>query len=119
MDAEDAECPLLAGAGPGAGAGVSRMNVIKTKIISLKLAKHGSKERLEVPGEGAKVSSDWWRQCSALIGPQVSYLRRFSVPYGQAVDTWKAENSLGACPEEEENPIYQSASFSRSVGHPF
>ena len=48
------------------------MNVIKTKIISLKLAKHGSKERLEVPGEGAKVSSDWlrgWsRQCSALIG---------------------------------------------------
>ena len=64
MDAEDEECPLLA----GAGAGVSRMNVIKTKIISLKLAKHGSKERLEVPGEGAKVNSDWWRQCSALIG---------------------------------------------------
>ena len=57
MDAEDEECPLLA----GAGAGVSRMNVIKTKIISLKLAKHGSKERLEVPGEGAKVSCDWWR----------------------------------------------------------
>ena len=70
MYAEDEECPLLAGA--GAGAGVSRMNVIKTKIISLKLAKHGSKERLEVPGEGAKVSSDWlrgWgRHCSALIG---------------------------------------------------
>ena len=47
----------------------------------------------------------------------MSYLRRFSVPYGQAVDTWKAENSLGACPEEEEYPIYQSASFRRSVGH--
>ena len=54
------------------------------------------------------LSSDW---------SQVSYLRRFSVPYGQAVDTWKAENSLGACPEEEEYPIYQSASFRRSVGH--
>ena len=50
------------------------------------------------------LSSDW---------SQVSYLRRFSVPYGQAVDTWKAENSLGACPEEEEYPIYQSASFKR------
>ena len=56
------------------------------------------------------LSSDW---------SQVSYLRRFSVPYGQAVDTWKAENSLGACPEEEEYPIYQSASFRRSVGHHF
>ena len=74
------------------------MNVIKTKIISLKLSKTSSKERLDVPlsGEG-----------------KVSYVRRFSVPYGQAVESWKKENSLSSCPEEEEYPIYQSASFKR------
>ena len=76
------------------------MNVIKTKIISLKLSKASSKERLDVPlpseGQG-----------------KVSYVRRFSVPYGQAVESWKKENSLSSCPEEEEYPIYQSASFKR------
>lgn len=76
------------------------MNVIKTKIISLKLAKSGSKERLDVPlpTEG---------------GRKISYGRRFSVPYGQAVESWKEENNLTSCPEEEEYPIYQSASFKR------
>jgi len=74
------------------------MNVIKTKIISLKLSKTSSKERLDVPSEG--------------LG-KVSYIRRFSVPYGQAVESWKKENSLSSCPEEEEYPIYQSASFKR------
>ena len=73
------------------------MNVIKTKIISLKLAKSGSKERLDLPAEGGKVS----------------YIRRFSVPYGQAVESWKKDNNLSSCPEEEEYPIYQSASFKR------
>ena len=74
------------------------MNVIKTKIISLKLAKHESKERPDGPGS------------------RMGYARRFSVPCGQAVESWKKENSLGACPEEEEEyPIYQSASFRRSV----
>ena len=75
------------------------MNVIKTKIISLKLAKHESKERQDGPGS------------------RMGYARRFSVPCGQAVESWKKENSLGACPEEEEEeyPIYQSASFRRSV----
>ena len=52
------------------------MNVIKTKIISLKLSKTSSKERLDVPSEG--------------LG-KVSYIRRFSVPYGQAVESWKKE----------------------------
>ena len=76
------------------------MNVIKTKIISLKLAKHESKERLDGPGGSARLS----------------YARRFSLPCGQAVESWKKENSLGVCPEEEEEyPIYQSASFRRSV----
>ena len=77
------------------------MNVIKTKIISLKLAKHESKERLDGPGGPARLG----------------YARRFSVPCGQAVESWKKENSLGVCPEEEEEeyPIYQSASFRRSV----
>ena len=73
------------------------MNVIKTKIISLKLSKTSSKERLDVPCSEGKVS----------------YVRRFSVPYGQAVESWKKENSLSSCPEEEEYPIYQSASFKR------
>ena len=74
------------------------MNVIKTKIISLKLAKSGSKERLDVPSDG---------------GGRINYARRFSVPYGQAVESWKKENSLTSYPEEEEYPIYQSASFRR------
>lgn len=76
------------------------MNVIKTKIISLKLAKHESKERQDASGGSARLG----------------YARRFSVPCGQAVESWKKENSLGVCPEEEEEyPIYQSASFRRSV----
>ena len=76
------------------------MNVIKTKIISLKLAKHESKERTDGPGGSARLG----------------YARRFSLPCGQAVESWKKENSLGVCPEEEEEyPIYQSASFRRSV----
>lgn len=75
------------------------MNVIKTKIISLKLAKGGSKEKLDSDTE--------------LSQGKVSYIRRFSVPYGQAVESWKKENMLSACMEEEEYPIYQSASFKR------
>ena len=72
------------------------MNVIKTKIISLKLSKSDSKERLDHRNER-----------------KVSYSRRFSVPYGQVVESWKRENNLNSCPEEEEYPIYQSASFKR------
>ena len=75
------------------------MNVIKTKIISLKLAKGGSKEKLDSDTE--------------LSQGKVSYIRRFSVPYGQVVESWKKENMLSACMEEEEYPIYQSASFKR------
>ena len=75
------------------------MNVIKTKIISLKSAKGGSKERLDSDSE--------------LKEGKVSYIRRFSVPYGQVVESWKKENMLSACAEEEEYPIYQSASFKR------
>ena len=78
------------------------MNVIKTKIISLKLAK-GSKEKLDTDTE--------------MTEGKVSYIRRFSVPYGQAVESWKKENLLSACVEEEEYPIYQSASFKRLVLH--
>ena len=77
------------------------MNVIKTKIISLKSAKAGSKEKLDSEPE--------------LKEGKVSYIRRFSVPYGQVVESWKKENMLSACAEEEEYPIYQSASFKRSV----
>ena len=75
------------------------MNVIKTKIISLKSAKAGSKEKLDSEPE--------------LKEGKVSYIRRFSVPYGQVVESWKKENMLSACAEEEEYPIYQSASFKR------
>ena len=75
------------------------MNVIKTKIISLKLAKGGSKEKLNTDTEMSQG--------------KVSYIRRFSVPYGQVVESWKKENMLSACMEEEEYPIYQSASFKR------
>ena len=75
------------------------MNVIKTKIISLKLAKGGSKEKLNTDTDMSQG--------------KVSYIRRFSVPYGQVVESWKKENMLSACMEEEEYPIYQSASFKR------
>ena len=75
------------------------MNVIKTKIISLKLAKGGSKEKLNTDTEMSQGG--------------VRYIRRFSVPYGQVVESWKKENMLSACMEEEEYPIYQSASFKR------
>ena len=74
------------------------MNVIKTKIVSLKLSRAG---RDEAAGAG--------RAATAKQG----YRRRFSVPYGQIVESWKAENVAACVEEEEEYPIYQSASFKR------
>ena len=71
------------------------MNVIKKKVISLKILKKDTKDD--------PLSPDTTK---------VNYRRRFSVPYGKIVESWKKENTLVVM-KEEEYPIYQSASFRR------
>ena len=76
------------------------MNVIKSKVISLKICKKGGEEGPPSPDQAPQS--------------KVSYRRRFSLPYGKLVESWKKENMMVAtCREEEEYPIYQSASFKR------
>ena len=77
------------------------MNVIKNKVISLKMCKKSVEEDPPSPDQAPQS--------------KVSYRRRFSLPYGKIVDSWKKENMMvSTCREEEEYPIYQSASFRRS-----
>ena len=76
------------------------MNVIKNKVISLKICKNQQKDNLLSPDPSPPT--------------KVNYRRRFSVPYGKIVESWKKENTVvTTCVEEEEYPIYQSASFRR------
>ena len=76
------------------------MNVIKNKVISLKICKKHPEEDLPSPDPAPSN--------------KINYRRRFSLPYGKIVDSWKKENIVVSTPrEEEEYPIYQSASFKR------
>ena len=76
----------------------NKMNVIKNKVISLKICKKNPEDDPPSPNN------------------KKNYKRRFSLPYGKIVDSWKKENMVVTpCREEEEYPIYQSASFRRFV----
>jgi hypothetical protein len=78
------------------------MNVIKNKVISLKICKKNPEEDPPSPDPAPNN--------------KMNYRRRFSLPYGKIVDGWKKENMVVTpCREEEEYPIYQSASFRRLV----
>ena len=76
------------------------MEVLKKKVISLKVCKKSQDTNPPSPEETITKSKD---------------RRRFSLPYGKLVDSWKKENMMmmEPCREEEEYPIYQSASFKR------
>jgi hypothetical protein len=78
------------------------MNVIKNKVISLKICK--KKPEDDIPSPDPAPNN------------KMNYRRRFSLPYGKIVESWKKENILVTpCREVEEYPIYQSASFRRFV----
>ena len=80
-----------------------RMEVLKKKVISLKFCKKSHDDDLPSPtAENLSRRKD---------------KRRFSLPYGKLADNWKKENMImmEPCREEEEYPIYQSASFKRYI----
>ena len=76
------------------------MNMIKNKVISLKIYKKNPEDDQPSP--------------DPVPNNKMNYRRRFSLPYGKIVESWKKENiTATTCREEEEYPIYQSASFRR------